>query len=84
MDYHKGQVVLSKAGRDQGLYFAVLGIEGDMALIANGKERRVAKPKAKKQKHLAATNKTLSEEALATDKLLKKAIVELTATLSTT
>lgn len=84
MDYHRGQVVLSKAGRDQGLFFAVLDIEGDTAMIANGKERRVAKPKAKKQKHLAATNKTVSEEALATDKLLKKALAEYTASLSTT
>ncbi|MEG0804415.1 MAG: KOW domain-containing RNA-binding protein [Evtepia sp.] len=84
MDYQKGQLVLSKAGRDQGLFFAVLSTVGDKALIANGKERRLDKPKAKKLKHLAATRITVSEDALTTDKLLRKAIADLTASLATT
>lgn len=46
-------VVLSTSGRDSGNTFFVVGVDGDYALIADGKVRRLEKPKRKKQKHLS-------------------------------
>ena len=45
-------VVLSTTGRDQGKIFYVIGIENDLLLLANGKDRTLDKPKRKKQKHV--------------------------------
>lgn len=56
MDIVKGSIVRSKAGKDKGVYFVVLEIEGGYALIADGRRRRVEKPKRKKLIHLAATS----------------------------
>ena len=45
-------VVLSTTGRDQGKIFYVIGMENDLLLLANGKDRTLDKPKRKKQKHV--------------------------------
>ena len=45
-------VVLSTTGRDKGKLFYVIGIEDDMLLLANGKDRTLDKPKRKKQRHV--------------------------------
>ena len=50
----KGKVVISTAGHDKGLYFAVVGVEGENGqylLLADGKNRLITKPKKKKIKH---------------------------------
>lgn len=48
-----GTIVLSKAGRDEGRLFAVIGApEDNFRLIADGKLRPLEKPKCKKLKHL--------------------------------
>ena len=70
-------------GRDKGIYFVVLNLQGDMAFIANGKEHKLDSPKAKKLKHLTMTTKNVGELPT-TDKLLKKAISDLTDSLGTT
>ena len=50
-----GCVVRSKAGRDEGRYFIVLSLEGEeFAYVADGKLRKVEKPKKKKRMHLRA------------------------------
>ena len=45
-------VVLSTTGRDQGKLFYVIGMDNDLLLLANGKDRTLDKPKRKKQKHV--------------------------------
>lgn len=45
-------VVVSLNGRDSGNTFFVVGVDGDYALIADGRVRRLERPKRKKQKHL--------------------------------
>lgn len=51
-----GQVVYSKAGRDAGKRFIVVGILDDWnVLISDGDLRRIEKPKKKKIKHLEPT-----------------------------
>lgn len=51
-----GQVVYSKAGRDAGKRFVVVGILDDLnVFISDGDLRRIEKPKIKKIKHLEPT-----------------------------
>ncbi|HOM02983.1 MAG TPA: KOW domain-containing RNA-binding protein [Acetivibrio sp.] len=55
-----GQVVYSKAGRDFGRKFVVIGIIDDKSvLVADGDLRRVEKPKSKNIKHLRITEKVI-------------------------
>ncbi len=44
-------LVYGLAGKEKGKLFCVLGQEGDYLLLADGKWRRVQKPKRKKNKH---------------------------------
>lgn len=56
MNLTLGQVVYSKAGRDMGKEFVVVGIlEDDYVLVSDGNLRRIEKPKKKKVKHLEPT-----------------------------
>ena len=59
-------VVLSIVGRDKGHLFYVLEADDTYLTIANGKDRRIEKPKRKKRKH---TQKVLRSETRVADKL---------------
>ena len=59
-------VVLSTAGRDAGKLFYVLEADDTYLTIANGKDRRIEKPKRKKRKH---TQKVLRSETRVAEKL---------------
>jgi len=50
-----GDLVKSTKGRDAGELLFVVGFDGERALLANGKERPVERPKRKKLKHLKYT-----------------------------
>ena len=76
MDLIEGMVVISKAGRDKGRPLVITGAEGTRILVADGKERPLARPKKKNPKHLARTNRTLSLNDL-TDRALRKALNEI-------
>ena len=52
MDIARSDIVISTAGRDKGKLFFVLGTEEDFLLLADGKTRRLEKPKRKKRKHV--------------------------------
>ena len=60
-------VVLSTTGRDQGKLFYVIGMEGELLLLANGKDRTLDRPKRKKQKHV---QKVLRSETRVAVKLI--------------
>ena len=51
-------VVISTAGRDQGMYFYVIKEEQQYLFLVHGKDRQLDKPKRKKVK----THKPLREE----------------------
>ena len=51
-----GRIVLPLCGRDQGKYSVITEVVGDCAYIANGRQRRVEKPKKKKLKHCRLTD----------------------------
>ena len=56
-----GVVVRSKAGRDEGRYFAVLSLDGEeFAYVADGDLRKTEKPKRKRIKHLYVTEELIS------------------------
>lgn len=61
MNIQKADVALSTAGRDKGRLFFILEIEGEFALIADGRIRHLEKPKKKKLKHLSYYSNTDSE-----------------------
>ncbi len=69
-----GQIVRSGAGRDKGAYLAVVGAADDKLLVCDGKERPLERPKRKNRKHLEFTNRFLSNEQLATNKALRRAL----------
>ena len=50
-------VVISLNGRDEGKRFIVVGIEDGYSSIADGKGRKLEKPKRKKNKHLMLEGK---------------------------
>ena len=56
MDICKGSIVYSAKGHDKGNLFVVLDAEKDFVYLADGKIRRVSKPKKKKIKHIVKTN----------------------------
>ena len=60
-------VVISVRGRDQGEIFYVIGKQGQLLLLANGKNRTLEEPKRKKQKHV---EKVLRSETRVAAKLL--------------
>ena len=49
MDFVKGQLVRSKAGRDKTRTYAVLDVEGEILALADGSHRTVANPKRQKR-----------------------------------
>ncbi|MDI9476425.1 MAG: RNA-binding protein [Natronincolaceae bacterium] len=62
VDLDIGQIVRSKAGRDKGKIFVVLGrVDAKHVLIVDGSLRRVDKPKKKQTKHLAKMNLVSNE-----------------------
>jgi len=55
-----GQVILSKAGRDAGKKFIIVGIiDKSWVLVADGDLRRIEKPKKKRLKHIELTEEIL-------------------------
>ena len=53
--YTKGQVVFSKSGRDKGMAFIVTDFDADYVYLADGKLRKLDKPKKKKKIHVQIT-----------------------------
>ncbi len=69
MEFAKGMVVRSIAGHDSGSWLVVMRLENGFAFVADGKERKVEKPKKKNIKHLSRTRKTINVEGITNKKL---------------
>ena len=52
MDIARSDIVKASAGRDKGKLLFVLDVEGDFLLLADGKSRKLERPKRKKRKHV--------------------------------
>ena len=53
MEVSKADMIVSLAGRDKGQLFFVVELDESYVYLADGKGRRVEKPKRKKRKHVA-------------------------------
>lgn len=77
MEIRIGTVVRSTAGHDKGELLLVVGFESNMALICDGRQRPLERPKRKNPKHIQATSFVLTEDEVATNRRLKKALFRL-------
>ena len=74
MDFHKGDVVLSLAGRDKGSLLAVTGEENGSVLVADGRERPLERAKMKNPRHLEKTSASIDSVSMAGNKILRKTL----------
>ena len=74
MEYVKGLVVRSGAGRDRGGFFVVLEADDRYAVICDGRRRSLGHPKRKKQMHLSVTKTVLPESSLQTNREIRSAL----------
>jgi len=82
MTINAGQYAFSLMGHDKGELFVVIDIDEEKGLVylADGKSRKVEKPKKKNIKHIQIINKTDEEIAgifasgIPTDEEIKRAI----------
>jgi len=59
-----GSIVISKAGRDQGRAFVVVGeVDDDFVMVANGDLRKMDRQKKKRRKHLKPTGTVVEAAA---------------------
>ncbi|MDY6064899.1 MAG: KOW domain-containing protein [Finegoldia sp.] len=74
----RGQVVISKCGRDKGkLQVVIDNLDDSYVLVVDGKRRKIEKPKKKKIKHLQKCNKLVDLTDI-TDKKLRSYLNQLT------
>lgn len=80
MNPQKGLIVKACAGREKDGFFVILDNDGKYALIADGRERKVEKPKRKSLKHLKVTNTVIELENI-TNKSLRKSLNDFKGTI---
>lgn len=73
------RVVISLAGRDKGYWMVILEILGDYAIVVDGKERPISRPKRKRLIHIKETGYTLPDDMFTGDRKLRKALADLKA-----
>ncbi len=74
MEFQVGDVVRSKAGRDEGALLVVVGMEAGYPLLCDGKHRPLERPKRKNPLHLARTSRRLDAQSMETDRALRRAL----------
>ncbi len=79
MEIEIGRVVISMSGRDKGYFLVVSDMAEGYVFVCDGKERPLERPKKKNPKHLKATHYVLSEAQTATNRSLKRALGEISA-----
>ena len=80
--FERGMVVVSLAGRDKGKLLAVMREENGLVILCDGKERPIDRPKSKNFRHVEATNASLTEDELSTNRALRKALRRLNAEIN--
>ena len=63
MEVDKSSLIVSKAGRDKGQLFYVIDTDEQYVYLADGKSRKLEKPKSKKRKHVEQVPRTESRIA---------------------
>ena len=63
MELSKADMIVSLAGRDKGQLFFVVDTDEQYVYLADGKSRKLEKPKRKKRRHVQAAFQTESRIA---------------------
>ena len=71
-----GSVVRALAGREKGRCFVAAAADGGFVYLADGRERKLSKPKKKSTKHISPAIAFISTEGL-TNKELRRLLREL-------
>lgn len=71
-----GQIVKSIAGHDKDRFYMLVTAEAQSVTIADGKARKLEKPKRKNVLHVRPTNTLLDTAEITTDKKLRKALAD--------
>lgn len=74
MEIKTGTIVKSIAGHDRDRYYLVVKSDEKFSYIADGKNRKIDKPKRKKNIHLAVTNIVLDTVKIDTDRKIRQAL----------
>ena len=77
----RGSVVTAAAGKEKGRLLAVLEANADGLLLADGRKRRIERPKRKNPRHVAETGEILDETAMATNRELRRALTAAASSL---
>ena len=77
MEPARGLIVCATAGRDKDRYFVITEADGGYAFIADGKTRKLERPKRKNAKHLRMTGREIALTQM-TDKKLRNLLKEFT------
>ena len=80
--FERGKVVVSLAGRDKGKLLAVMRQENGHVILCDGKERPIDRPKSKNIRHVEATQASLTQAELSTNRALRKALGRLSAEIN--
>lgn len=75
MNIKSGSIVRAVAGRDKGSYFVAVECHDGFVKIADGRRRKLEKPKTKNAKHISPTQETVTVNEL-TNKKLRKILTE--------
>jgi ribosomal protein L14E/L6E/L27E len=74
MEIKIGMIVKSVFGHDSNRFYVVLKVEGGFAYIADGKTRKLEKPKRKNVKHLNKTNELVDVLQMDSNKKIRCAL----------
>ena len=70
----RGEIAVSSAGKDKGLWMAVVRTDDSGVYVINGREHPIDKPKRKNPRHLQATGLTVTESDMETNRRLRRAL----------
>ena len=77
MQIKPGMVVRSLSGHDQASFYLFVKTDQNFVYIADGRRRKLFKPKRKNPRHLQKTNRIVSLEEADTDRKIRRALHDL-------
>ncbi len=77
----RGQVVKSLAGRDKGYLLTVISADEAQVFVCDGKERPLNNPKRKNPRHIESVGMCISDNQMASDRALRKALAAIKAVI---
>ena len=76
MEFKRGTVVVSAAGRDKTHLMVVVKVDEKRVKVCDGDDRKLNNPKSKNPKHLIATGTVIDMDLIESDRALRKALKE--------